>query len=102
MLENLGFECPEAETGEQGLDACQKAMPDVILLDWNMPGLNGIDFVKTLRGMKNGEKPKVIFCTIYNEMPYIKEALAAGADEYIMKPFDADIMESKFRLAGVL
>lgn len=102
MLEGLDFECQEVETGPQALDACKAAMPDIILMDWNMPDMTGIETLKTLRTLPQGKKPKVIFCTVYNEMQYVREALEAGADEYIMKPFDADIVTSKLQIIGEL
>jgi two-component system chemotaxis response regulator CheY len=102
LLEGLGFECQEVEDGPQALDACKAAMPDVILLDWNMPVMNGIDVMRQLRVLPGGKKAKVIFCSVYNELPYLREALEAGADEYIMKPFDADIVQSKLQIVGAL
>ena len=77
-------------------------MPDAILLDWNMPVMNGLDFLVTLRGEEGGAKPVVVFCTTENDMSNITEALRAGADEYIMKPFDGDIIESKFSEVGLI
>lgn len=102
MLENLGFDCAEAESGEQALDMLQASLPHAVLLDWNMPGISGIEVLKRLRAMPRGNDVKVIFCTIYNEKAHIEEALAAGADEYIMKPFDNEIIISKFEEAGAL
>lgn len=102
MIEELDFTCREVDDGAQALDACRAAMPDVIFMDWNMPGMNGIETMKALRALPGGDKVKIIFCTVFNELHYIREALEAGADEYIMKPFDADIMTSKLQIAGVL
>ncbi len=102
LLEEIGFECAQAEDGQQALDACKIKMPDVMLLDWNMPVMNGIDCMKTLREFPGGEDIKIIFCSTNSEMGQIQEALEAGADEYIMKPFDRDILKTKFRQVGVL
>ena len=77
-------------------------MPDAILLDWNMPVMNGLDFVKALRREEGGDKPVVVFCTTENDMAHITEALRAGADEYVMKPFDGEIIESKLQQTGLL
>ena len=77
-------------------------MPDVILLDWNMPVMNGIDFLRKLRQMAGGDGPVVVFCTTENDMAHVQEALAAGANEYIMKPFDSDIISSKLEQVGVV
>jgi two-component system chemotaxis response regulator CheY len=102
ILEALQFEIVEAGDGQQAMEACEKAMPDAILLDWNMPVMNGIDFLRQLRQHAGGERPVVIFCTTENDMAHIQEALGAGANEYIMKPFDSDIVESKFAQVGLL
>ena len=102
MIAEFGFACSEAEDGRQALDACRVAMPDCILLDWNMPVMNGIEFLAALRGLAGGSGPKVIFCTTENDLAHISQALAAGADEYIMKPFDAEILAGKFAQIGLL
>ena len=88
ILETLGFAVDEAENGKAALDACEAAMPDVVLLDWNMPVMTGIEFLVHLRQRPGGDKPKVVFCTTENDVAHIREAIAAGADEYVMKPFD--------------
>jgi two-component system chemotaxis response regulator CheY len=77
-------------------------MPDAILLDWNMPVMNGLDFLKGLRSMQGGQQPVVVFCTTENDMKHIQEAINAGANEYIMKPFDSEIIESKFNQVGLI
>ena len=102
IVEDLGFAAIEAEDGKIALSECEKEMPLSILLDWNMPNMTGIDFLKALRSMSDGKKPKVIFCTTENDMAFIQEALAAGADEYIMKPFDSDIVQTKFEQVGLI
>ncbi len=71
-------------------------MADAILLDWNMPVMNGMDFLKGLRRMDGSKQPVVVFCTTENDLKRIQEAITAGADEYIMKPFDSEIIELKF------
>lgn len=102
ILEELGFSCNEAEDGREAANVCRQKMPDVILLDWNMPNMNGLEFLKLLRSMKNGGNPKVIFCTTENTMNFIQNGMAAGADEYIMKPFDKALIESKLTQLGLL
>lgn len=102
IISELGFECSEAEDGQVALDACKAQMPDSILLDWNMPVMTGIEFLRELRQLPNGQGPKVIFCTTENEFSFIQEALSAGANEYIMKPFDSDIVQGKFQQLGLL
>ena len=101
ILENLDFQIEEAEDGEKALESCLRNMPDVILLDWNMPVLNGIDFLRQLRATQGGDGPVVVFCTTENDMARIREAIEAGANEYIMKPFDSDILEAKLAQVGM-
>jgi two-component system chemotaxis response regulator CheY len=102
ILEDLGFSCTEAEDGQKALEACTAQMPDAILLDWNMPVMNGIEFLRKLRASPGGGAPKVVFCTTENELSFIQEALSAGANEYIMKPFDGEIVKSKLQQIGSL
>ncbi len=102
IVEELGFTCDEAEDGQKACDYCQTRMPDVIMLDWNMPIMSGIEFLERLHMMPGGDAPRVVFCTTENDIAHIQRALAAGANEYIMKPFDGDIVKSKFVQIGVL
>ncbi|MDP6341952.1 MAG: response regulator [Alphaproteobacteria bacterium] len=102
ILEALNFEIAEATDGQEALDACLAEMPDAILLDWNMPVMDGIDFLRHLRTHEGGDAPVVVFCTTENDMTHIVEAMKAGANEYIMKPFDKDIIEAKFTQVGLL
>ncbi|NBU29022.1 MAG: response regulator [Caulobacteraceae bacterium] len=102
ILEDLGFEIAEAADGMEALAWCRAAMPDAILLDWNMPMMNGVDFLRQLRLEPDGQGPRVVFCSVESEPDRIREALDAGAAEYIMKPFDGDIIGAKFAEAGLL
>ena len=102
ILEDLGFACDEAADGHQAMELCTRRMPDSILLDWNMPVMSGIEFLRHLRKMVGGAAPKVVFCTTENDLAHIQEALDAGADEYIMKPFDSEIVEAKLAQAGLI
>ena len=102
ILEGLEFDCDEAEDGQKAVERCQTKMPDAILLDWNMPVMGGIEFLRQLRQMSGGGAPRVVMCTTENTLEHIREALGAGADEYIIKPFDSDIIQSKFTLVGLL
>jgi two-component system, chemotaxis family, chemotaxis protein CheY len=102
ILEGFQFQISEAEDGQQALELCRQALPDAILLDWNMPVMDGYEFLKQLRQMPGGELPKVVFCTTENDVGHIAKALRAGANEYIMKPFDKDIVEAKFQEVGLL
>lgn len=102
ILEDHGFSViSEAENGREALDACISSMPDIIFLDWNMPVMSGIDFMKELEGIRGGSATKVLFCTTENDCTKIMQAIEAGADEYIMKPFNADTVRDKLEIVGV-
>eukprot|EP01037_Dinobryon_pediforme_P026913 gene26913-29601_t len=77
-------------------------MPEAILLDWNMPVMDGMEFLTALRKEPTGRIPKVVFCTTENDVGHIAKAMRAGADEYIMKPFDREIVEAKFAEVGLI
>ena len=102
ILLQLEFETDEAVDGKDALEHCSRGMPDAILLDWNMPIMNGIEFLRKLRAYENGTSPKVVFCTTENDLSHIREAMSAGANEYIMKRFDSDIIQSKFAQIGLI
>ena len=102
ILEELSFSSSEAENGAEALDQCRESMPDAVLLDWNMPVMDGIAFLVALRRESGGGEPKVIFCTTENDIEHITRAISAGANEYIMKPFDREIIEAKFHEVGLI
>ena len=102
ILEGLQFSTGEAPDGRAALAVCEQGMPDVILLDWNMPVMDGYEFLGNLRRMPGGDAPKVVFCTTENDVAHIARALHAGANEYIMKPFDKDIVTAKFQEVGLI
>lgn len=102
ILETLKFEVFEANDGLEALNICKESMPDAILLDWNMPVMDGLTFLKHLRKEHGGTEPKVIFCSTENDIAHISEALTEGASEYIMKPFDGEILEAKFSEVGLI
>jgi two-component system chemotaxis response regulator CheY len=101
ILEGMHFKIAEAEDGQKALQVCLERMPDAILLDWLMPGMDGFEFLRELRRMPGGNIPKVVFCTTENDVAHIARAMHAGADEYIMKPFDKQIVQSKFEEIGL-
>ncbi|MDB5441381.1 MAG: two-component system response regulator [Caulobacteraceae bacterium] len=101
ILEDIGFEIAEAADGMEALAWCRAGMPDAILLDWNMPVMNGITFLRQLRTEPGGDKPSVVFCSVESDLDKVREALDAGATEYVMKPFDGDIIAAKFVQAGL-
>lgn len=101
ILETLDFEVAEAGDGREALTACEASPPDVVLLDWNMPVMTGIEFITKLRQRPGGGQPKVVFCTTENDVAHIREAISAGADEYVMKPFDHETLQIKLQLVGM-
>ena len=102
ILEDLAFEVQEADDGAEALEVCVAAMPDVVLLDWQMPIMDGMTFLGRLRALPDGREPKVLFCSVETRADRIAEALSAGADEYVMKPFDGDILQSKLAEVGAI
>ena len=102
MLTRLGFKVAEAEHGAAAVDFCQKTVPDFVLLDWNMPEMDGITCLRALRAMDLSPRPVVVMCTTENGMAKIREALEAGADEYIMKPYDQGVLLDKLTQVGLV
>jgi two-component system chemotaxis response regulator CheY len=102
ILESNGFVVTEAADGQKALDACREALPDCVLLDWNMPVMDGLTFLHALRKEFGPDNPPVVFCTTENDISHIEAAILAGAQEYIMKPFDEDILTGKFAQVGLL
>ena len=100
ILEDMDYIVEEAEDGQDAFDKCRQEMPDAILLDWNMPIMSGLEFLKLLRAYVGGDRPRVVYCTIENDIGQIAMALKAGADDYMMKPFDRMVLESKFEEAA--
>jgi two-component system chemotaxis response regulator CheY len=101
IVEGLGFEVNEAENGQDALESCHETMPDLVLLDWNMPVMSGIEFIAALRGIEGGSRPKVVFCTAQHDVSHVRDGIAAGADEYVMKPFDHETLQVKLTRVGL-
>jgi len=101
ILETLEFTVSEAGDGREALDACHTAVPDVVLLDWNMPVMSGMEFLRALGDSGLSPRPKIVFCTTENGTAHIRAAIEAGADEYVMKPFDRETLEAKLQLVGM-
>ncbi len=96
ILEDLDYIVDEAEDGQEAFDKCRQEMPDAILLDWQMPVMSGLEFLKLLRAYVGGQTPKVVYVVTENDIGQIALALKAGVSDYMMKPFDRDILEAKF------
>ena len=103
ILESMAFSVEEAADGQEALTFCRVNRPDVILLDWNMPVMSGMEFLGAFNDLDFGieERPRVVFCTTVNSIDHIRAAIEAGADEYVMKPFDRETLEGKLQLVGV-
>jgi two-component system, chemotaxis family, chemotaxis protein CheY len=101
ILETLQFSVNEVTDGTEALEYCASSEPDVILLDWNMPVMSGMDFLRAYRARERSSA-KVIFCTTENGIGHIQAAISAGADEYVMKPFDRETLETKLQIVGCL
>jgi two-component system, chemotaxis family, chemotaxis protein CheY len=101
IIESLGLTVEEAEDGQQALDACLAQNFDVVLLDWNMPVMSGMEFLTALNDSDVDHRPKIMFCTTENGTAHIRAAIENGADEYVMKPFDRETLERKMALIGV-
>jgi two-component system, chemotaxis family, chemotaxis protein CheY len=80
ILEGLDFQIVEAEDGERALEVCKRGLPEAILLDWNMPVMDGFELLCHLRRMSGGDQPRVVFCTTENGIAHIARALHAGAN----------------------
>lgn len=95
IFEELHFIAVEAEDGMAALRAAREKMPDLIFLDWSMPGMTGLEFVRSLRAQPDGERPLILVCTTEVDANEIAHAVAAGIDDYIMKPFDRETLSAK-------
>jgi two-component system chemotaxis response regulator CheY len=102
ILEAHQFSVREAEDGARALESCRTQMPDAVLLDWNMPVMDGITFLRELRAEFGPHNPPVIFCTTESDTQFVEAAIEAGAQEYIMKPFDEEIVMGKFAQIGLM
>lgn len=100
IVESLGYAVTEAENGEEALARCRAAMPDLVITDWNMPVMEGIEFVATLRQIPSHRQPKVVFCTTNGGARDIHKGIEAGADEYVIKPFDEPTLLAKLQAIG--
>ena len=101
ILEGLGFAVSDAADGSEALAICRENLPDLVLLDWNMPVMSGMEFLRALGIAGLEPRPKIVFCTTENDLAHIRAAIDAGADEYVMKPFDRETLQSKLELVGV-
>ncbi len=102
ILEDFSFTVSEAEDGITALDMCRRQMPDLLLLDSHLPMMDGLELIASVRRIEGGRRPKVVVCVSEADVAQIAKALRAGADEYILKPFDRLAIETKLHEVGLL
>jgi two-component system chemotaxis response regulator CheY len=102
ILEKASFAITEAESAQQALDMCRQAMPDTILLDFHMPGMGTVEFLSSLRSIADEKRPFVVYCTTENDTADITRTIAAGADDYVLKPFDREALRAKLAAGRVI
>lgn len=102
IIENFGYNVNEAENGEDVLEQCVKNMPDLVICDWELPLIDGIDVLLKIRTDKKVKQPVFIFCSYVRDPQIIEQAIKAGADDFIIRPFDEDIIASKLRIIKLL
>ncbi|MEQ8412342.1 MAG: response regulator [Erythrobacter sp.] len=100
IAKSLGYVPLEAQDGEEALARCKKAMPALVLTDWNMPEMDGLEFVRQLRAIPTPKPPVIVFCTSKGDATDIHEGIKAGADDYIVKPFDEAALKAKLEQLG--
>lgn len=102
ILRELGFDVVEADNGRSGLDRLRQHRDLVLaVVDWNMPELDGLSFVRAVKGERAFGQTRLLMITAANELGYVSEALAAGADEYLMKPFTSSMVAEKLAILGL-
>ncbi|MGA2076844.1 MAG: response regulator [Terriglobia bacterium] len=102
MLQGLGFEVLEASNGREGIERLQaNGSVDLALVDWNMPEMNGLEFIRTVRAEQSYDGVLLMMVTTETEMENVVRALAAGANEYVMKPFTQEIILEKLQIFGM-
>ncbi len=102
ILEEVHVTSTEAESGPEALERCRSAMPDLIMLDWQMPQMSAVDFLYLLRRQPGGDRPFVIYCTTENDPEDITKAFQAGANDYLIKPYDRDSVIDKLCAIGAI
>ena len=101
ILENLSYSVDEVEDGITGLRACREKTPDLIFLDWNLPQMKGLEFIKSVRGQQEGARPVILFSATERDPDEMASAFAAGANELVQKPFDGSLMRATLESAGL-
>jgi len=102
MLRELGLEVAEADNGRRALDLIDAGLdPALVLVDWNMPEMTGIEFLTTVRNPPYASTARILMVTTETDLPQVIQALESGADEYLMKPFTQESVYAKLQLLGI-
>ena len=96
LIESLKYEVTEAASGQEALDACKAAMPDIIFLDWYMPGSNSLDIIRGIRALGVFKRGYILYCMTEIDPDVLARAKTAGIDDVILKPFDRESVTSRF------
>lgn len=102
ILNDLSITVKEVETAAEGLVACEAEKPDVVLLDWDLPSLGALDFLRGVAGFEPEKRPLIVLCATENDPQQFTLAKAAGAAHYLLKPFDRQSIEAKLIEIGVV
>jgi len=102
IVEGLGFKPHEAGDAVDAIEFCRSTKPDIVLLDWDLPSIVALDFLRVIGGFEAGQKPKIVLCATENNPKQFALARAAGAEFHILKPYDHDAIARAFAEAGVL
>ena len=97
IVEGWDSKSSRRKTASKRWRSARRHMPEAVLLDWNMPVMDGFEFLGRMRRLPGGDEPKVVFCTTENSIGHIAKAMGGGANEYIMKPFDKEIIAGEVR-----
>lgn len=102
MMQSLGFEVTEACNGIEALQRLEEfGAPDICFVDWNMPEMNGLEFIKAVRAKKEYYDLPLMMITTETEMERMAQAFVAGVNEYVMKPFDREMIIEKLNILGI-
>jgi len=104
MLTELGYQVSQAANGKEALTAVEQdaELFSLVLVDWNMPEMNGLEFVKNFRANARFSSVPLVMVTTETELSQVEFALEAGANEYVMKPFTKEVISDKLRMIGVI
>jgi two-component system, chemotaxis family, chemotaxis protein CheY len=101
ILRQIGFQVAEAGNGHEGIEQLKRFNPHVVLIDWNMPDMSGLEFVQAVRADGNYARLRLMMVTSEEDQAQMTRALEAGADEYIPKPFTKEVLLEKLQLLGI-